>query len=452
MKTSTTIKQALLVAIIASCLVVSAENKSPRMGNGLYQIGGGEIPLPPTTIRTVRSQNIGASWDDNVACGELDPQITISNQLNGVTQGFKNMMGNIISSATSAVASLPGLALQKASPELYDMLQQGVLQGKMDFEYAETSCEEMQRVIAGNESFPFEKYKLSASAADWAFEIGNTGGDAVLAKDNLDSTIPGDKGTDWACSSTRGGIAQPPITTIRDVVIVGYNIMFDRTDSCSTGTVPLAMAVDSPLQSYWIGPIQAANWAVSVVGDIEIRTCDGCKKLTGIPGKGLVYKHRLMTEDIRDSLIDLVDGTVSLTWANLRAISALPGVIVKGPVITSIRKRTANNRLFLINNVAGELAYLRIIEQAKLTTRMLMTGIKEPNMANHEDAVKIVFQAIDQLQIELDQLQLEIKSRVDIAGGTIQQLLLLDEKNIQDTDPVYRNSLNATNKLGNTEQ
>jgi len=43
------------------------------------------------------------------------------------------MMNNIIQSATGAVASLPALAIQRADPALYDLLQQGILQGKMDF-------------------------------------------------------------------------------------------------------------------------------------------------------------------------------------------------------------------------------------------------------------------------------------------------------------------------------
>lgn len=443
---------ALLIGLTLTTGAAFAEGKSPRLGNGMFEFGGGQLPLPPSRIHSIRDQAIGISWDTNMACGEFDPQITISNQLNGITEGFRNMMGNIITAATGAVASLPGLALQKASPELYDMLQQGILQGKMDFEWAETSCEEMQRVILGQQSFPFENYKLSASAGDWSAQIGGTDGDAVEAVQNLDDIEPGQDGSDWVCGVRKGGDGQEPIETIKDVVIVGYNIMYDRTNSCSTASISGTLATDSPLAAYWGNPLVAGQWAVSVLGDMELRICDGCKKFTGIPGKGLVYKHRLMLEDIADDLIDLVDGTVAPTYANLERVSALPGVIIKKPVITSIRKRTASNRLQLINKIASEIAYVRLVEQAKLTTRMLMAGIKEPNAAAQQDAVITVYKAVDQLQVELDQLQLEIKVREDVAGGTIQKLLLLDEKKIQDTSTVKRSSKNSTNVLGNPEQ
>ncbi len=443
---------AVLIGLILTSGTAIAEGKSPRLGGGMFEFGGGQLPLPPSRIHSIRDQAIGISWDANMACGEFDPQITISNQLNGITEGFRNMMGNIITAATGAVASLPGLALQKASPELYDMLQQGILQGKMDFEWAETSCEEMQRVILGQQSFPFENYKLSASAGDWSAQIGGTDGDAVEAVQNLDDIEPGQDGSDWVCGIRKGGDGQEPIETIKDVVIVGYNIMYDRTNSCSTASISGTLAADSPLAAYWGNPLVAGQWAVSVLGDMELRICDGCKKFTGIPGKGLVYKHRLMLEDIAEDLIDLVDGTVAPTYANLERVSALPGVIIKKPVITSIRKRTASNRLQLINKIASEIAYVRLVEQAKLTTRMLMAGIKEPNAAAQQDAVITVYKAVDQLQVELDQLQLEIKVREDVAGGTIQKLLLLDEKKIQDTSTVKRSSKNSTNVLGNPEQ
>jgi integrating conjugative element protein (TIGR03755 family) len=444
------IKKTLIVVSLSlvSCLA-SAEGKSPRLSGGMFEFGGGQLPLPPSRIHSIRDQAIGISWDANMACGEFDPQITIANQLNGITDGFKNMMGNIISAATGAVASLPGLALQKASPELYDMLQQGILQGKMDFEWAETSCEEMQRVILGQQSFPFENYKLSASAGDWSEQIGGTDGDAVEAVQNLDEIEPGKDGSDWVCGVKKGGKGQEPIETIKDVVIVGYNIMYDRTNSCSTASVSATLSADSPLAAYWGNPLVAGQWAVSVLGDMELRICSGCKKFTGIPGKGLVYKHRIMVEEITDDLIDLVDGNVASTYANLERVSALPGVIIRLPVISSIRKRTASNRLQLITKIASEIAYVRLVEQAKLTTRMLMAGIREPNAAAQQDAVTTVYKAVDQLQIELDQLQLEIKVREDVSGGTIKKLLLLDEKHIQDTSPAGRGAKGSTDALGN---
>ncbi len=152
----------MLCAALSGVVTADSLEHSPRLKGAIdYEIGGGYISDAPTRINTVPILELGIGWDLNMECGEFDPRISVSNQLNGITAGFRNMMDNIIQSATGAVASLPALAIQRANPGLYDMLQQGILQGKMDFEWAETSCEEMSRVLMGDQSFPFEKYKLS---------------------------------------------------------------------------------------------------------------------------------------------------------------------------------------------------------------------------------------------------------------------------------------------------
>ncbi|VEI21184.1 integrating conjugative element protein, PFL_4711 family [Serratia plymuthica] len=39
-------------------------------------------------------------------CGNFDRKTTIGNQLNGVTDGFKNLMGSVILGATGAVSRI----------------------------------------------------------------------------------------------------------------------------------------------------------------------------------------------------------------------------------------------------------------------------------------------------------------------------------------------------------
>lgn len=441
---------ALAVSLaISGDLLADSTQHSPRLrGIWDYEIGGGYIADAPTRVHTVPVLEMGIGWDLNMECGEFDPRISVSNQLNGITQGFRNMMDNIIQSATGAVASLPALAIQRANPGLYDMLQQGILQGKMDFEWAETSCEEMSRVLMGEQSFPFEKYKLSIKTNNWADEISSSGGDAIRAKEALDNTNHGNEGADWACGTTRGGTGQQPIRALRDVVQVGYNIMFDRTNSCATSTIGAATGQGTPLWEYWNGPVAASNWAVQVVGDIEIRTCDGCKKMTGTPGKGLTYMHRDMTDVLADDLEDLVTGATQLTWQNLNRVSAPPGVVVNDIVIMSIRKRSPQAQGRMIRKLAGEIAYARLVEQGRLITQLLRTGVKEPNVAALEPAKILVDDAIDQLQVELSQLDLEIKTRKAIAKETIQQILGREEKDVQDSRVPKRSKPSGTTPFG----
>ena len=73
---------------------------------------------------------------------------TIQNQLNGLTNGFQNIMSNVIQSATSAVASLPALIIQRADPGLYNLLTNGVLQARLDFDRSKLTCRSMAERMA----------------------------------------------------------------------------------------------------------------------------------------------------------------------------------------------------------------------------------------------------------------------------------------------------------------
>lgn len=438
------------LALFSTCNVLAdGVVHSPRLRDAMsYEIGGGYISDAPTNVHTVPILELGIGWDANMECGEFDPRISVSNQLNGITEGFRDMMDNIISAATGAVASLPALAIQRANPGLYDMLQQGILQGKMDFEWAETSCEEMSRVLMGEESFPFEKYKLSTKTNNWAHEINSSGGDAIRAKEALDNTNHGNDGAEWVCGTKKGGIGQPAIKTLVDVVQVGYNIMFDEIDMCSTATIGADTGKGTPLWEYWNGPVAASSWALKVIGDIEIKTCDHCKKMRSTPGKGLTYMHSDMTQTLTHDLQDLADGSTSLTWQNLNRVSAPPGVIINAEIIRSIQSRSTTVQGEMIRKLASEIAYTRLIEQGRLLTQLLRTGVKEPNVAKYEPANIIVNQAIDQIQVELDQLDREIKVRQSIAQNTILKILGREEKNLQETRQPDRGRASGINQTG----
>lgn len=224
--------------------------------------------------------------------------------------------------------------------------------------------------------------------------------------------------------------------------------MFDRTNVCATSTVRAAEGQGTPLWEYWNGPVAASNWATRVIGDVELRTCESCRKMRGTPGKGLTYMHREMIDELTEDLLDLVEGATQLTWQNLNRVSAPPGVIVNDTIILAIRKRDAQARGEMIRKLASEIAYARLVEQGRLVTQLLRTGVKEPNVANIESAKDVVNDAIDQLQVELDQLDLEIKTRQAIARNTILRILGQEEKKVQSTRQPDRGKASGINQIG----
>lgn len=448
MKIQNTLKRIALV----SCLLVSASevfainNHNPRLSpiyKGLF--GGGLITDPPSQIVTVNMMEMGIAWDLNQDCGKLDPKISVSNQLNGITEGFENMMDNIISSATGAVANLPALALQRVHPGLYDLLMQGILQGKIDFEYAKLSCEDMANIMMGNESFPFENYKLSVKTTNWSKEISASGGDAIKAKQEMDDTPHADQGIEWACSEYHGGAGQPPINALTDVVKLGFNILHDKADKCDMGQVAPG---SSEMEKYWTGPTQAMEWTIDVLGETEIRFCENCKKQRSRPGRGLSYKFYDLRKELDAELTDLVSGAATLSWQNLNRVSAPPGLIVDQAVIRLIRKRDLGTQAEMVTKLAGEIAMARLYEQSRFMIQLLRTGVKEPNISGDEETRKVIRHSIASLQEDLANLKRESELVDDTAQKSMYYLLGNEERSAQESEGTRDRRPHGMNALG----
>lgn len=110
-----------------------------------YTIGGGMVISQPPSSNNMQKIGMGINWNSDLMCGNFDIDTTVKNQLNGITSGFQDMMGSVISGATGAVASLPAMIIQRANPGLYELLTNGVLQANASFDKARLNCQNMSK-------------------------------------------------------------------------------------------------------------------------------------------------------------------------------------------------------------------------------------------------------------------------------------------------------------------
>lgn len=423
----------LLSVVLSTSVMADIKQHSPR-SNSIYkyQIGGsGFSSRPPATqIETVTPLEMGAAWDLGNECGEFDPSISIGNQLNGITDGFKDMMGSIMAAATSAIASLPALALQRADPGLYDLLQQGILQGKIDFEYAKLSCEDAANIVMGNDNFPFENYKMGIKTTNWSKEISASGGDGVAAKQKMDDINVGDQGAEWTCGNLRAGTGQRPINTLFDVVVVGYNTLYDVANKCDESSSGLSATDTSAVKSYWSNAGEAARWLVGVTGDTQIRLCTGCKKQTGEPGVGLAAEYIKEKELVKVRIEALINGTTVMSWQELNRVSAPPSLIVDQALIDAIKYKTDVSQDILIRKLAGEIVATRLFEQVRLQTQLLMTGAIEPNVSANKNAIDIIEVTIADMDRQLGAIQREGQVQKTAGSETLIRILGFEEQSI----------------------
>ncbi|MDF4647549.1 integrating conjugative element protein, partial [Vibrio parahaemolyticus] len=178
-------------------------------------------------------------------------------QLNGVTVGFQDMMGDMLTNATSAVLSLPGYYLQKKDPGLYDLMTNGVLQGKFDFDDARTSCEEM--VTTMGEMTEEDAYSTLARAQAWTNAVKS--GDAVQAKEDVLNDM-GDSGITWVGGVKAGGRNQPAINATTDATRVGFELLTDEEQK----------EAHQGLYQYWDDEEAMSDWVSNVIGSQSIQT------------------------------------------------------------------------------------------------------------------------------------------------------------------------------------
>ncbi|MDE1492599.1 integrating conjugative element protein, partial [Xenorhabdus bovienii] len=112
-----------LPAVSHSALGYGAQSSGAVSDTLFYTLGGGSvISEPASRAGSARLAGLELGWSSDLMCGNFDLKTTVSNQLNGITAGMKNLMSEVIQGATGAVASLPAMIIQRANPGLYDML------------------------------------------------------------------------------------------------------------------------------------------------------------------------------------------------------------------------------------------------------------------------------------------------------------------------------------------
>jgi len=409
---SETLRPALLATVLAlSCASASAQTSVNQYGvqhqgsvigdDVLYSIGGGRA-VSMTPASNMHSIGVGIGWNSNLICGDMSISTTIQNQLNGITNGFQTIMSNVIQNATAAVASLPALIIQRADPGLYNLLTNGILQARLDFDRSKLTCramaEKMVDVAGGQVGW-------SQIADGMVLKQAVSSTDAVSAIEQTESSR-GNEGVTWVGGENAGGSGQRPIRVVSDVVSAGYNLVngrdVDDTSSIAPGNCGGNLTCET-----WSSPATASAWAVRVLGEQEQRTCETCTKTVTTPGVGLTPLIQEEYETKLEALQELITGSRSLSLDNLQAAGSASLPITRG-VIEALRDEPDQD--ILARRLASEIALSSVLEKALLLQRTLLTGRKEPNVAANELAQKAVSHESDLLDREIHNLKTELAS------------------------------------------
>jgi integrating conjugative element protein (TIGR03755 family) len=396
--------------------------------NLYYTLGGGSVMSQPGTRSDMQKLGVSLGWSSDLMCGNFDLKTTVGNQLNGVTEGFRNLMGEVIQGATGAVASLPAMLIQRANPGLYDMLTNGVLQASLGFDKAQLNCQAMSKRLA---DFSASSHWIQSAVTNEYKAMVNRGDPDAMRVDNAARKVDGHTGHPWVGGQPRGGQGQPAIRPTHDLAAAGYNMMTGQP-VLNTASVSRADCHGAVCERF-TSPEEAAKMVVQVLGDRALRTCSDATKCTSgdedqqpgmaVAGTGFAPMLETATKANIAQLVKLVNGTEKPTAEHLGKLKAGSLGVTAG-VIMALRRDPDNAALAA--RLAGELAMADTVETALLMRQMLATGLSEPNVTALEAAVAEGDRRLAALDREMTALKTEMIFKRELARNSVLTIIARD--------------------------
>lgn len=413
-----------------------------------YTLGGGSVISQPGTRSNMQKLGVNVGWSSDMMCGNFDLKTTVGNQLNGVTDGFKNLMGEVIRGATGAVASLPAMLIQRANPGLYDALTNGLLQANVGFDKAQLNCQNMSKRLA---SFSDSSKWTQSAMMDEYKKVVNSGDADAIRADTAGKKVTGNSGHNWIGGQTRGGQGQPAIRPTHDLAAAGYNMMTSQP-VLSTATVSKGSCTGAVCGRFQSAE-EAAKTVVQVLGDRAMRTCSDASKCTSgdddqqpgmtIAGTGFAPMLEAATKTNIEELVKLVNGTEKPTGEYLGKLKSGSLGMTAG-VIKALQRDPDNAALTA--RLAGELAMADTVETALLMRQMLVTGLSEPNVAAQDAAVAEGDRRITALDREIAALKTEMELKRELANNSV--LTIIErENNRVETNPQTQHDDNTDTRF-----
>lgn len=437
------------VLLLSSLIVTTSSFADNQMlkgslipgNNGLYyEIGGGEtMPLPyapdETDINISVLGNAGVGYN----CGAFNQINSIANSINGIKNSFTQLESQVVDDAKGAILELPAYELAKHMPNAYRLLQDGVANGQFDFGLSTKSCQEMVSQVGQGQN-PYHDWMEASMGDKWKHYmsfgnsqavqsglLGDSYGDINQAKQDVDSDS-GKSGVQWFTGVSQdgglyaGGQGQPVIQVVTDTVIAGYNTLIGQGRSLSDKSAPSKTDDNERITLFFPASTDAANWITTVVGEQTMSTYSGGQKQS-VPGRGLSVDITNQVNSIKPVLTGMVQGTMPINLANLKAISTNTVAINEAFIRQLQNINNVLTRAMTINSVAEWIAEMRVLNKAKLAMSILQVGSEEPVVISNKAAAQSIAFYIQRLQYWIDSIRLSPKDNSELMTSPILSLM-----------------------------
>lgn len=181
------------------------------------------------------------------------------------------------------------------------------------------------------------------------------------------------------------------------------------------------VSCDGMLCSEWKSPEDAAEWVRDVLGDKTLSTCTDCgtPAIEAKAGTGLAPKIEKETIKVMANFQETLN-SASVTNEQLSKLGSTTVPITRS-VIEALKEDP--DAAVLATRLSNEVAISRNLEKALMARRMLLAGMREPNVTQNTDAMAELERNLTTLDREITQVKMEMDLQRSINQNTIIAIL-----------------------------
>lgn len=421
-----------MITVLMICFlpsIVVASSFMPNQSDYYYKLGGSSnLYIPP--VNNDQTITIGGNFDGRLGftCNGFNPVVSITNTFQDMKSSAMNIPGGVIENLKGSVVGYPMYKLQQSMPALYNVLQNTASGALNEFSVKVKDCQDVKKTLEEGQS-PVESMLSVSDSQGWldAAKRAKTDNVDVTATAKNIAQRRDEYGLPWIGRETgnAGGKYQRPIKVINDVVIAGYNILLNRKPLNNNTKAD----VKTPMTLNWETPVNAADWAVKVLGDSHVSTSETDKSThdakAGIGLSALLQScdsSNTCTSNVAKALWQLVDKQWPLTEEKLKLVSA-SNLMITDEVIITIQRMPREEQILTVSKLAEQIAVQNMLDKALMMRKILQAGLQVQEVQNLKPASDMVTFALKKLDDDIHSLAFESDVRRKMMTDTLSLLM-----------------------------
>ena len=417
----------------------------PTQSNYYYQLGGAaDNYIPAVNHDQTVALGGNANMDFGIMnCTLYNPVVSMTNTLNDLKTSVMGMPEGMISNLKGSVAGYPLYKIQQAMPGLYNLIQNGAVSAQNEFTMRTKTCQDVKQGLESGNS-PWSSLISVSDSQGWLESMKRVKQGESVDITQTAKTIANKReeyGLPWVhrAEGNSGGLMQKPINVINDVIIAGYNLLLSPSRDLDETSPP--NATRSNFVRFWPAPKNAGDWAVMVLGDMQVSTKKDTH--TAKAGVGLstllhscpkVGHPSTCVASVSTQVWKLVDKSIPLTETNLRTISA-SNLLITDEIITAIQRMPREQEILTVSKLGEEIAIQNLLDEALMLRRLLQAGFQIQEVQNIKTVQEMVRFALERLDGDIHSLAFEHEVRKEMMTKTLELIMDLRTHTVANSTP-----------------